>query len=33
MFAVISHPGIDPVALQIGPFAIHWYALAYVVKQ
>lgn len=30
MFAVISHPGIDPVALQIGPVAIHWYALAYV---
>lgn len=22
-------PNIDPVALQIGPFAIHWYALAY----
>ena len=24
-------PHIDPIALQIGPFAIHWYGLAYVV--
>ena len=23
-------PGFDPVALQIGPFAIRWYALAYI---
>lgn len=23
-------PQIDPIALQIGPFAIHWYGLAYV---
>lgn len=24
-------PDIDPIALQLGPLAIHWYALAYVV--
>jgi phosphatidylglycerol:prolipoprotein diacylglycerol transferase len=29
MFA-IPFPGIDPVAIQIGPLAIRWYALAYV---
>ena len=23
------HPQIDPVALQIGPFAVHWYGLTY----
>ena len=26
----IAYPAIDPVALQIGPIAIRWYALAYV---
>jgi phosphatidylglycerol---prolipoprotein diacylglyceryl transferase len=26
----ILFPAIDPVALQIGPFAIRWYALAYI---
>ena len=26
---MLSYPDIDPVALQIGPFAIRWYALAY----
>jgi phosphatidylglycerol---prolipoprotein diacylglyceryl transferase len=26
----IIFPAIDPVALQIGPFAIRWYALAYI---
>jgi phosphatidylglycerol---prolipoprotein diacylglyceryl transferase len=31
MFAVIQHPGIDPVAFSLGPFQVHWYALAYVV--
>lgn len=31
MFAVLTHPNFDPVALQLGPFAVHWYALAYVV--
>jgi phosphatidylglycerol:prolipoprotein diacylglycerol transferase len=25
------HPTIDPVALQLGPIAIHWYGLMYVV--
>ena len=28
MFA-IAFPAIDPVAIEIGPFAIRWYALAY----
>lgn len=27
----MSFPSIDPVAFQIGPLAIHWYGLAYVV--
>ncbi len=27
--AVISYPQIDPVLVRIGPFAIRWYALAY----
>jgi phosphatidylglycerol---prolipoprotein diacylglyceryl transferase len=27
---VIPFPIIDPVLLQVGPFAIRWYALAYV---
>jgi len=26
----IAYPQIDPVALQLGPFAIRWYALAYI---
>ena len=26
----IPFPAIDPIAVSIGPFAIHWYALAYV---
>jgi phosphatidylglycerol---prolipoprotein diacylglyceryl transferase len=30
MLAAIAFPNLDPVALQLGPFAIHWYALAYV---
>ena len=30
MFAAITHPGLDPVAIRLGPLAIHWYALAYV---
>jgi phosphatidylglycerol:prolipoprotein diacylglycerol transferase len=29
--AAFSFPMIDPVAVSIGPFAIRWYALAYVV--
>lgn len=27
----IPFPAIDPIAIQIGPIAIHWYALAYLV--
>ena len=27
---VIAFPVIDPIALQIGPIAIRWYALAYI---
>ena len=30
MFA-IAYPAIDPIALEIGPIAIRWYSLAYVV--
>ncbi len=29
-FAAISFPRIDPVAVSLGPFAIRWYALAYI---
>lgn len=31
MFAAIPFPQIDPVLVSIGPLAIRWYALAYVV--
>lgn len=30
MIAAIPFPAIDPIALEIGPFAIRWYALAYI---
>lgn len=30
MLAAIAFPDIDPIAIQIGPFAIRWYALAYI---
>jgi len=30
-FLTIAFPNIDPVAISIGPFAIRWYALAYIV--
>ena len=30
MLAAITFPAIDPVAIQIGPLAIRWYALAYI---
>ncbi len=30
MLPVIAFPAIDPVALQVGPFALRWYALAYI---
>lgn len=26
---MMQHPAIDPVALQLGPLAIHWYGLTY----
>jgi phosphatidylglycerol:prolipoprotein diacylglycerol transferase len=29
-FLAIPFPAIDPVLLQLGPFAIRWYALAYI---
>jgi phosphatidylglycerol---prolipoprotein diacylglyceryl transferase len=29
--AVIPYPAIDPVAVRLGPIAVRWYALAYVV--
>jgi phosphatidylglycerol:prolipoprotein diacylglycerol transferase len=28
---MLTHPTINPVALQIGPIAIHWYGLTYLV--
>lgn len=28
---MLSHPQFDPVALQLGPIAIHWYGLTYLV--
>lgn len=30
MLPVIAFPAIDPIALEIGPFALRWYALAYI---
>jgi phosphatidylglycerol:prolipoprotein diacylglycerol transferase len=30
MILTIPYPNFDPVALQLGPFAIRWYALAYI---
>ncbi|MEC8282475.1 MAG: prolipoprotein diacylglyceryl transferase, partial [Pseudomonadota bacterium] len=30
MLPVIAFPAIDPIALQLGPLAIRWYALAYI---
>jgi phosphatidylglycerol---prolipoprotein diacylglyceryl transferase len=30
MLPVIAFPMIDPVAVQLGPFGIRWYALAYI---
>jgi len=26
-----THPGFDPIALQVGPIAIRWYGLMYLV--
>ena len=28
---MMAFPAIDPIAVEIGPFAIRWYALAYIV--
>ena len=28
---MLVHPQFDPIALQIGPVAIHWYGLTYLV--
>jgi len=28
---MLIHPQIDPVALQLGPVAVHWYGLTYLV--
>ena len=28
--AVLAFPNVDPVAFSIGPFAVRWYALAYI---
>ena len=30
MIAALTFPQIDPVAISLGPFAIRWYALAYI---
>jgi phosphatidylglycerol:prolipoprotein diacylglycerol transferase len=29
--AALPFPNIDPIIFQIGPFAVHWYGLAYIV--
>lgn len=29
--AYLTYPAIDPVLVQLGPFAVHWYGLAYIV--
>lgn len=31
MLASIPFPSIDPVLVRIGPFAVHWYGVAYVI--
>lgn len=31
LLAILPYPNIDPIAISIGPLAIHWYGLAYVV--
>ena len=31
MLLALPFPNFDPVLLQLGPFAIRWYALAYIV--
>jgi len=29
MIAVIPYPQLDPVALRVGPLAVRWYGIAY----
>jgi phosphatidylglycerol:prolipoprotein diacylglycerol transferase len=29
--AAIQYPALDPIALRVGPFAVHWYGIAYLV--
>ena len=31
LFAIMPYPQIDPIAFSIGPVAVHWYGIAYVV--
>ena len=31
MLPVLMFPQFDPIMVQIGPLAIHWYAMAYIV--
>jgi phosphatidylglycerol---prolipoprotein diacylglyceryl transferase len=31
MIAAIAFPPLNPIAFSIGPFSVHWYALAYIV--
>ncbi len=31
MIPVLLFPNFDPIAIQVGPLAIRWYALAYIV--
>lgn len=30
LLAILPYPAIDPIAFAIGPFAVHWYGIAYV---
>lgn len=30
LLAILPYPAIDPIAFSIGPFAVHWYGIAYV---
>ena len=30
--AIMQYPEIDPIALQLGPVAIHWYGLMYLLS-
>src|SRR5690606_23210601 len=29
LFSMLHHPNFDPVAVQLGPIAVHWYGLMY----